>query len=83
MENTDRILIDRIKNNIIKKNFIIAPVVALRSGRILDGAHRVKACLELSIPVPVIFIDAVVEEVDAKTLTTWLDQYEIYLGEKK
>ncbi len=64
--------------------FEISPILALRDGTVVDGAHRVIAARELGIPISVVFLDLIAESVDPNMLKTWLDKdgdgYEIHNG---
>ena len=67
---------DRI--DLMIKNYQIGykfpPVLALKDGTIIDGAHRVIAARRLNIKIGVVYIDAIIEEVDPNKLKSWIDK---------
>lgn len=75
MTGDDRQKIENCKEN-YRRGMKFTPVIALRSGKVLDGAHRVIAARELQMPIEVVYLDAIAIQENPYFLDTWLGHTE-------
>lgn len=72
----DEQLINLIVEN-YQKGYKFPPIVALRDGTVVDGAHRVEAARRLHLRViEVVYIDSPIQLSNLDELKLWMDEEE-------